>query len=123
MKILSNLLMAILVILAPINSVIIATFVLVLSDLIIGLIAAKKRGEKITSKGLRRTITKMLVYEVLIILGFITESYLIGHTLPLCRIISGFIGLTEITSLIESLNDISGKNLLKGLVGHLSKKE
>lgn len=115
-----TLLMSILVILAPVKPVMITAFILVLADLVTGIWAAQKRHESITSAGLRRTITKLLIYQITIVLGFITQQYLTGDLVPLSKIISAFIGLTEMKSITENLNHISGGSLLKALVERLT---
>src|ERR1035437_3572269 len=116
---LKSLILAMLVVFSPIKFAMIAVAVLVLADFILGIVAAHKRGESITSAGFRRTIVKVFVYEAALALGFIAEKYLMAGVLPLSNIISGFIGLTEIKSITENLNEISGNNLLKALLTKL----
>lgn len=118
-KILVNLLMSALAIFAPVKAVLIATAVLVAADLILGIIASVKQGIPVTSAGLRRTISKLLVYEAAVMLGFLSESYLTGSMIPLSKIISAYIGLTEITSIVENLNIINGSSIFNGLLSKL----
>jgi hypothetical protein len=108
---------------APIQAVLSTVLFLVFADLVTGVWAAKKRKETITSRKLGRSITKFCIYEVAILLGFLAEHYLTGSILPLCSIISSFIGLTEILSLIENLNTISSQNLFKYLIDKLKRGE
>jgi phage-related holin len=103
----------------PVKSVILATLALVLADLITGLIAAKKRGESLNSAGLRRTVTKICVYEAAVCLGFLAEQYLTGPGIPLAKWVASFIGITEFTSIAENLNSISGGQLLSSLIARL----
>ncbi len=107
---------AILTVFAPIASVLLTALTLVLADLILGIAASHKRGEKITSAGLQRTIVKLVVYMAAIMLAFLTQTYLTGETIAVCKIVSSFVGLTELTSIVESLNEISGGSLLKALL-------
>lgn len=118
-KHLNALAISILAILAPIKMVIIMTLVLVVVDLITGVIAAVKRKEPITSAGFRRTTVKILVYELVVILGFLAETYLTGSVIAISKIISSFIGLTELTSIAENLSDITGQPILKILLSKL----
>ena len=111
--------MACLAVLAPIKAVFITTALLVAADLVLGVIAARKRGEAITSAGFRRTVSKLLVYEAAVILGFLSEQYLTGASIPVSKIISAYIGLTEITSIIENLNFINGSSVFNGLLSKL----
>lgn len=114
--------LSILSIFSPIKPILLTALTLVLIDLIIGVVAAKKRGESITSSGFQRTIIKLFVYMSAIILGFLTETYLTGDTVAVCKIISSFVGLTEFTSILESLNEISGGSLLKSIISKLGSK-
>ena len=99
--------------LAPVRPVIIATTCLVFADLVTGLMRAKKCGEPITAWGLRRTLVKTAVYLASIILGFVTETWLMGGFLPVTKIISGAIGVVELKSCLENLSQISGRDVLK----------
>lgn len=114
-KYLLELLMAIMVVLAPIKAVMITVGVLVVADLIFGIWAAKKRGEKITSARMSHSITKAAVYQLAVISGFLVEKYLMDGVLPVCKIIAGVIGSVELKSLLESANDILGQPVFKVL--------
>ena len=117
------LLLAVLSIFAPIKAAIFTVGVLVFVDLILGVMAAKKRGEHITSGGFRRTISKLFIFEVCLLLAYLTETYLMGGLLPVAKIAAAFIGMTEYTSILENLNEINGAPVFKKLIGILSKKE
>lgn len=97
---------------APIHQLLGLTLVLVVSDMVLGVYAAVKRGETISSKKLRRTLSKILGYEVGIILGFIIESKF-GFGIPLVKIVASVIGLTETKSIAENLSTITGADFLK----------
>lgn len=116
---LTSLIMASVIALAPAKAMLITTFVLIVADLVLGLLAARARKERITSAGLRRTVTKLFVYELAIILAFITEVYLIKGAIPLSSIVAGMVGMVELTSCLENLNAISGGELLKKVLKKL----
>ncbi len=116
------LLVSIMAIFAPIQSAMIAAMTLIVVDLVSGIMAARKRKETISSAGLGRTLLKVIIYQVAIMLGFLTETYLTGAAIPVSKIITGYIGLTELTSIVENMNVISGKSLMKALVDKLSSK-
>ena len=116
MKILKTFLISCLACLAPIQAMIIATGVVIFADLFTGVWAAKKRNEKISSGGLRRTITKMFVFEAAIILGFIIEKYMMNNTLPISKLASGLIAVVEAKSIMENLDTIYGQDLFKSLI-------
>lgn len=111
-----KLLIAIAAVFAPIQGMLGACLALILVDLVSGVIAARKRNEPISSAGVRRTITKLFVYELAIMLGFLTQHYLMNDSLNIVNIISGFIGMTELMSVMENMNSASGGDLLKKLL-------
>jgi Na+/H+ antiporter NhaD/arsenite permease-like protein len=104
---------------APIKAVIVITGVLILADTITGMLAARKRGEKISSAGLRRTVTKSLVYLSAVCLGFLVEHYMIEDFLPISKIISGVISIVELKSILENLDSINGSSLFKTVIERL----
>lgn len=114
--------LTLLAVFAPIKAIIFAALTLIIFDLITGVIASHKRGEPITSAGFQRTLTKTFVYLSAIMLGFLAETYLTGDLLPVSKIITSYIGFTEMCSLLENLNSISGTNLLTALIAKLGSK-
>ncbi len=112
--------LSLLAVFAPAKAMILSSTCLVLVDLVTGVLAARKRGEAITSSGLSRTIAKLVIYELAICLAFLTETYLTGTAIPVANIVAGFVGITEMLSCMENLNDISGTDLLKALIKKLS---
>ena len=101
---------------APIKGMAIAVLALCASDLVTGLIAAKKAGEPILSGKLRRTVVKVLVYEAALLLTFVAQKWLLGDSLPIVNWAAGVVGLVELKSNLENLNRISGQDLLKALL-------
>jgi len=104
---------------APIHAMIIATGTLIVVDTFFGVWAAKKRGEEITSAGLRRTLTKMLVYQLTILTGFVVETWLISGMFPVSKLVAGVIGLVEFKSLLENVNTINGSPIFKDIITKL----
>lgn len=117
-----NLLIVIATIFAPIQNIIISVFVLILCDLVFGVMAARKRKEKITSAGIRRTVSKFFVYEIALCICFIAETYLLGGVLPVSKILAGIIGIAELKSILESLDEINGSSLLAEVIKKLGSK-
>lgn len=118
-----NALLAIALVFVPIKGALLTVLILILFDLITGVLAAKKRNEPISSKNLRRTVTKLFVYEITMLVTFLAETYLIGDIFPLVKIVGAFIGLAELKSVIENLNDIGGGNLLASILDKLNHQE
>lgn len=114
-----NLGVVIIAALAPIHTVLITVGVLVLADAVTGIWAALKRGEKVKSAALRRTVSKTIIYQMAVICGFLLERYLIGDILPISKIVAGMIGIVEFTSIMENLNTVYGGNLFKNILKKL----
>lgn len=103
---------------APVHKLLLATGVMIFGDLITGILASRKRGAPITSAGLRRTLTKIVVYEAAICFAFIAEQY-ISDLLPFVKMASAMIAVVELKSIYENLNAASGMDLLKGMINKL----
>lgn len=97
------------VVLAPIKATMFAVGFLIVVDFISGVLAASKRGDKITSNGFRHTLTKMLAYQMTILTAFIAETYLIQE-LPMVKVVVAMIALTEVKSFFENMETITGVN-------------
>lgn len=104
---------------APIHAIILITGLLIAVDTISGIIAAYKRGEKINSSGLRRTVTKSCVYLTAVCLGFLVEHYMIDDFFPLSKIIAGAISFVELKSILENLDSINGSSVFKAVIEKL----
>lgn len=115
-----NIASAIAAFLTPVQGMIGTAVSLVIIDLITGVIAAKKRGEKITSSGFKGTAGKLCIYLLTIILSFVTQKYLTGEGVPLTNIVGTWIGVTEFFSIMENMNSISGGSMLKSLLEKLN---
>jgi hypothetical protein len=115
--------MSIITVFLPIKATLVAVMALTVIDLASGLWAASKRGEPITSSGLKRTIIKIFVYEAVVMLGYITEQYLTGDIIPLVKILAGYIGITELKSVLENIKDISGLDIIKSLINKLAQQQ
>lgn len=115
--------MSVALVFMPIKATLITVMVLTVADLISGIMASRKEGKKITSSGLKRTIIKTTVYELVVMLGFLTEKYMIGDALPVVKILAGFIGLTELKSVLENIERISGMPIIKMLIERLNQTD
>ena len=120
---LTNAALAAILVFAPIKATLVTAMVLVLADLLTGILASRKRGEKITSSGLKRTVIKFLVYETVIMMGFLTEQYLTGDVVPVVKILGGLVGLTELKSVLENAEELTGIPLLQVIINKLSQEE
>lgn len=115
--------LALIAVFAPVKTVLVVSLVLVIADFITGVVAAYKRGDKITSARMKESIIKSLVYETAIIFAYLAEHFLIGDLMPVTKIIAALIGLTECASILENLDSISGQPLFKKIIDRLGSKK
>jgi uncharacterized membrane protein len=94
----------------PIKHFLIFTIFVVFADTVTGIIAAKKRGDKITSKGLYRTSQKVVVYFCGIMI-FHGASVTFGLPFQIVYSVSFLIAFTELYSVSENIKSITGVNI------------
>lgn len=105
---------------APVKAVLVTVLVLVLLDTITGVMAARKRGERITSAGLRRSVSKLLAFELALIAGHLLERFLlVGAGIPVVSLLAAAIGVVEAKSVLENCDTISGGSVFKSIIGRL----
>lgn len=119
MKHISPLFLSLAAIFAPVKALIIIAGILIFADLITGILAARKKGQAINSAGLRRTATKIFVYEAAIMLGYLVEHYMIADFFPISKIAAGLISVVEFKSILENLDVINGDPIFKTLIQKL----
>lgn len=119
MKLQSKLLLTLVSLFAPAKMLLLSVGILILVDLITGIWAALKRGERIKSAALRRTVSKMFIYQLAVISGFLVEHYMLDGFLPVSKIVASVIGMVELASVLENANTILGQNLFGALIKKL----
>jgi uncharacterized membrane protein len=94
----------------PIKHFLIFTIFVVFADTVTGIMAARKREEPITSKGLYRTSQKVVVYFVGIM---IFEGAKITFILPvnITYMVAFTIATTELYSISENIKSMTGVNI------------
>jgi phage-related holin len=92
---------------------------LVILDTVTGIIAARKRKEKINSRGFARLLSKIVVYMAAIIGCRGVEQVLLVPNVTYLAV--GAIALTELMSVLENTRVVSGANVA-GVVGGLLSK-
>jgi hypothetical protein len=80
-------------------------FFAVMLDMITGMIASKKRGEKIESRKMRKTILKLLVY-ILVASAFYMFQMAVMPAVPFINLVFGLIIITELKSMTENCDII-----------------
>lgn len=114
---------AIMSFMAPIQVFIIWMLIFVGVDLASGIIAAKKRGEKLESKKLRATINKMTWYFMFIVLAQGLDVKVINFLeLHLASMVSAIICGVELYSVLENAYSITGNRVFYMLTQFTVKK-
>lgn len=108
--------------LMPIGDFIILISILLIADFITGVMAAKKRGEKITSKGWRRTAVKIWIYAMAIVLTqYLKVTFIKDWDINLARSVALFIVTIEAKSIDENFEELTGISLLSKIINKISK--
>jgi hypothetical protein len=116
-------LLACLSILLPIKELMLTIGFLVGADMVVGIWRALKTGQRIRSRRMSDTITKLLLYQIAIISGFLIEKYVITDMIPVSKLIGTVIAIIEFKSIIESIESVTGTSLwdkIKVIVGRKS---
>jgi uncharacterized membrane protein len=94
----------------PIKHFLIFTIFVVFADTVTGIMAARKRGEAITSKGLYRTSQKVVTYFCGIMI-FHGAGITFGLPSQITYSVSFIIAATELFSISENIKSITGTNI------------
>jgi DNA-binding ferritin-like protein (Dps family) len=105
--------------LAPAKALLISVGFLIIADLVTGIWAAVKRNDKISSAALRRSVSKIFVYQLAVISGFLVEHFMLADMFPVSKVVASVIGLVELTSILENSNTILGQDLFKSVIAKL----
>jgi hypothetical protein len=117
-----NLVLSLFAVFAPIKPLIFTVGALIFADCLTGIWSAKKRGEEIKSAALRRTVSKMVIYQIALLTGYLVEVYMIESLLPISKLVAGAIGMVEFKSVLENSAVITGQDLFKSLIQKLGSK-
>jgi hypothetical protein len=107
----------------PIRELMLTIGFLVGADMVVGIWKALKTGQKIKSRRMSDTITKMLLYQLAVVSGFLIEKYIITDMLPIAKLIGSVIAIIEFKSIVESIESVTGQNLwtkIKEVIGRKS---
>jgi hypothetical protein len=89
---------------------------LIALDFIVGIYRAFKLGEEITSRKMGNTISKMLLYNITILSLWVFEKYILQDAIPITKIGAALISITELKSIDESVEKLTGVGIWKKLV-------
>ena len=96
---------------------------LVGADMVVGIWKALKIGQRIRSRRMSDSVTKMMLYQLAIVSGFLIETYIIEQLIPITKLIATVIAIIEFKSIVESIEAVTGKDLwgkIKTLIGRKS---
>lgn len=99
---------------APVQEALLAAAALGLLDFMLGIYASWKEGYKITSRSMRRSVSKIIVYGIAILVCYWIEKLMLPY--PITVGITGLIALVEGKSIFENLYRITKVDLLKIII-------
>lgn len=133
MKTISYIIMSLLLFFTPINGLLIAVGTAIVLDTITGIYkSAKKSGwRSIRSRRLSNIVSKMLLYEICILLLFILDKYLIGEFVKVhfsiefafTKVCAILLVLIEMTSIKENLEEAFNVDFWKMLKTIIKRKD
>lgn len=107
----------------PIKELMLTIGFLVSADLVVGVWKAIKTGQRIRSRRMSDTVTKLLLYQLAIMSGFLIETFIISELIPVTKLIATVVAIIEFKSIIESIEAVTGKDLwskIKTIIGRKS---
>jgi hypothetical protein len=118
--------------LMPIKPLMILVGLMIILDTFFGVWKCKKQGVKVTSKGLSSIVSKMVLYQVAVILIFALEKFMFGDfvqlftaiPLFLTKVVATLLVGIEITSISENIEEATGVNIwqrIKIMLGRAKK--
>ena len=116
-------LLASLAVFLPIKELMLTIGFLVASDMVVGIWKALKLKQRIRSRRMSDTVTKLLLYQIAIMSGFLIESFIIAELIPITKLVATVIAVIEFKSIVESIESVTGKDLwskLKTIIGRKS---
>ena len=115
-------LMSVLVVLfAPIQGIMITIGLAILADTVVGIWKSRKLDQQISSRRLSRVISKMLIYQITIILFFMIDKFIL-HDLTaniftiewlLTKVIALTLVSIEVFSIDENIRQVRGSGLME----------
>ena len=107
----------------PIKELMLTIGFLVSADLVVGIWKAIKTKQRIRSRRMSDTVTKLLLYQLAIMSGFLIETFIINELIPITKLIATVVAIIEFKSIIESIESVTGKDLwskIKTIIGRKS---
>jgi phage-related holin len=105
----------------PVKPLIHAVLFLFCMDWILGVWKSRKAHRRLTSYRFRKSISKITTYVIAIMSTFVLEKTFLPEWGHITQIIAGYIAFTELTSIYENMSEITGRKLMKDLLGVLKR--
>lgn len=106
-------------VLAPVQGVMIATAFLICADTFTGIWRSLKRGDRLSSSKLGTTLSKLFLYQLLIITALVMQTHLIP-LVPVVSLVSAAIAAREGLSVFENISSITGVDFVTALIEKLN---
>lgn len=122
-NIFTSFLVSLVAIFSPVVPILLTVGFLITLDFFVGIYRAYKLKEKITSRKMGNTISKMFLYQAMILSIFLLETYIVTDILPLTKIAAALIATVEIKSIDESIEKMTGVGIWKRMVKIIKRGE
>ena len=106
---------------APIATLGHVLVLVIIFDFIKGILASKKRKEPILSRKMSRSIYKLLLYSLFLLVLYSLEVVLFGRLVPITKVGFGLILLAETKSGAENMDTIFNTNIFKSIYAMIKK--
>lgn len=106
----------------PVAHFLVFTIVLVVTDFITGVQAARARKEKLRSRGFARSIQKITLYFIAILLARGMDEVFFnpkGMNFDATWVVAAFIAMTEFKSNLENINQVTNTDIWGNIAGRL----
>lgn len=123
MNLLKNLILAIFAFTLPIHSLIYCVIGLITLDTITGVYKAYRIKEAITSKRFGQVVSKLLLYNLAILAGFLVETMIGIQAVHIAQIIGVAVALTELKSVLENITAITGIDLWDVVMNYVKRNQ
>ena len=109
-------------ILGPLYNLMGGLILLVLIDIITGIAASRKKKEPISLTKLGNSLLKIVYYGLIIMAAWIVEDKFIS-SIPFMRLVSGFLALNELKSILYNFRALSNVDLWDFLRSAINRKD
>ncbi len=110
-----------LAILSPVYAVMGTIVFLIIVDFVTGVFVTYKKKKQLRTVHIVHATSKVVIYNLVVLSAFLLEQFIIDEV-PFLKIISGFIAVFEIKSIMQNFDVIYGVNLYKVILKALNNK-